>query len=301
MHVTLCVNPVFDMIFESCTHRSGERLFFSRSHRAGGGFGLNVSRALAVLSCESICFMLIGGEAGQWLCNELRNEAINWRHYPIEGDTRVAALWLAGEDSRMLVSPSPTLGAVAMRHVFEQVLAATGQGQLVFIGGSVAEEDEPLYVDLIRMLCRSRTCCCDVRTALDGELIGARPFMLRLASPVGNLETRLASLRKALAMGVSVVVQTSGPGELLLGSSSGIFRIQPPRVSVVNPFGAGDCLMAVLAKDIYEGKAMCAAARHATAAAAASVLTPLPGYFRVEDAAQLESKVRIDVLEGARA
>jgi fructose-1-phosphate kinase PfkB-like protein len=75
------------------------------------------------------------------------------------------------------------------------------------------------------------------------------------------------------------VIVTFGEGGAVLVTRSDVWHAKPPRISVVNPIGAGDSFAAGYLKAIMDGNSLEDALRFATAVAASDVITPQPGFI----------------------
>lgn len=84
--VCLAANPSIDRLFEV------DRITVGETHRpqkfvpVAGGKGLNAARAAATLGAEVCAIAILGGNAGNWIAEQLDTEEIHYR-----------ALWVAGE------------------------------------------------------------------------------------------------------------------------------------------------------------------------------------------------------------
>jgi 6-phosphofructokinase 2 len=86
--VTVTVNPVLDTstIADLVVPLKKTRCK-SPVHEPGGG-GINVSRALKKLGCDSIAIIMTGGENGKIIQQLLNDEGINIKVVETEGNTR---------------------------------------------------------------------------------------------------------------------------------------------------------------------------------------------------------------------
>lgn len=87
---------------------------------------------------------------------------------------------------------------------------------------------------------------------------------------------------------------TDGGNAALLVSESQAFRVIPPRVEIVNPIAAGDCLAAATAWAYSTGRPMPEAVRYGVAAAANNVEALLPARLNRTRIEQSIEQVRID-------
>jgi fructose-1-phosphate kinase PfkB-like protein len=296
MFLTLCVNPVLDLLFHSRGFSSENRVFFDELVISAGGFGPNAARALRCLGKRPECYIVSGGGSGRLIREALENEGIKFRGRRIKDSTRIAAHWLAGNNTRMLVSPSPRTGSGVLRRVFEGVLRSVRRSDVVLIGGSVPTAIEPEFVRLVAELSsKLEHCCFDVRTRRWRDLVAGRPFILKLPNTFVErpVEECASLLHEAVLGGARLALCNIGRTSFLARTRNEFYRIESPEVALTNPYGAGDCLIAVLAAALHDGATLRGGLRIAAAAAAASVGTPIPGQFDPGEANRLTRKVCI--------
>jgi fructose-1-phosphate kinase PfkB-like protein len=87
--------------------------------------------------------------------------------------------------------------------------------------------------------------------------------------------------------GATWVVISDGGRALWATSQDEAWRLKPPRVSVVNPIGCGDCLTAGIADATSRGEAFVDALRWGIAVAAANAEQLIPAEFDVVRAREL--------------
>jgi fructose-1-phosphate kinase PfkB-like protein len=297
VYFTLSVNPVLDIIFASPTGISEGRQFFAATSISAGGFAANAARTLRCLGESPFCLFLAGGTTGELFTSALRTEGIDCAGLPALSATRMAATYPSRRGPRMLVSPSPAVEEAALAAILQEALQRSTPADVVLAGGSAPLRSESRYLDLLRHLASVRRCCIDVRTSSVDRLIAARPFILKLPSQRerrGRPDRGQGDqLRRAVAGGVHVAVQSFGSRHLLVATEGFLFHGIAPKVKVVNSFGAGDCLVAALVLFLSAGVGVEEAIRKAMAAASASVLTSIPGLFDLHDAQRLEQQTSV--------
>ncbi len=125
-------NPLLDVIYQSEKEFLGNRIFFETTRFKAGGFGPNTARALACLGERVECHMISGGVTGRLVRKELVENGI--RVVSRRGESsRVSAIWVSGQHSRMLVSPSPNVSARALHRLFDRFQEVTTPANLTQI------------------------------------------------------------------------------------------------------------------------------------------------------------------------
>jgi tagatose 6-phosphate kinase len=297
MFRVICPNPLLDLIYHSIGNVSDSRLFFEGLEYRAGGFGPNTARALVQLGKEVECHSICGGDVGPLIRKNLIDEGI--RIVLHRGDaSRVSAIWVSSSNTRMLVSPSPAFSPSGLDRLFDRFEQTTNPEDVVLVGGSVDKVGMPQYVARIKALSRThKFCFCDVRTSMWRQLLSGGPLVLKLP----NLETsgvsvrsRIGWLTEAVNAGASVALCGGGPRRLLARTRQKLYSLTAPPVRVLNPYGAGDCLMATLAASLSLKKTIRKSLQEAVAAAAASVTTLVPGHFELAEARRLLPLVRTE-------
>jgi fructose-1-phosphate kinase PfkB-like protein len=132
------------------------------------------------------------------------------------------------------------------------------------------------------------------------EALKARPGLVKpnrselaamLGRDLGDEAAVVAAMRQLQARGAQRVVVTAGQGAVLAFDGRDVWRIQPPRVTAVNPIGSGDAFTAALVSRLVRGDDLAEACRWGAAAGAANALTLMPGELNREDVHGLVSGV----------
>lgn len=104
---------------------------------------------------------------------------------------------------------------------------------------------------------------------------------------------RIAAMQELRRRGAEWVVITEGPRAVWVAGPNGVTRLQPPRITPVNPIGSGDTFAAGMAWSLAGGSNMLDAVRIGISAAAENALQLLPG--RVENRSVLARAAEISV------
>lgn len=100
-------------------------------------------------------------------------------------------------------------------------------------------------------------------------------------------------LKEAVKAGAHLAICSVTSTRLLAATKEKLYCVNSPRVEVINPYGAGDCLMATLAITLRSSKRVSFALKTAVSAALASVQTPVPGLFDLNKAQSLAKQIQI--------
>jgi tagatose 6-phosphate kinase len=290
-------NPLLDLIYHTESDVLENRVFFETTMLKAGGFGPNTARSLVCLGESVECHIISGGVAGKLIRKDLIDggiRVVNQRGKP----SRIATIWISSPRSRMLVSPSPTCSPRALHRLFNRLQEMRAAQDVILVGGSVPEDAMPTYLKRIRALSlASSLCFCDVRTQRWRDLLSAKPLVLKLPNGETDklpIKGKIKLLGEAVSEGAGLALCSAGPRLLLARTAKEMYSVEAPAVPVVNPYGAGDCLIAAFAASIARKKTIRRSLQEAVAAAAASVMTPVPGEFEPATAQRLLPRVRME-------
>lgn len=279
--------------------RPGEVLRAREAHVGPGGKGVNVARAAAALGhpAELVAFLPQGrsGDAvGAWLTDA----GVAVHAVPVPGEVRSAAIMLESNGrTTVLNEPGPPAGEDAWRSYVGRVQARLAGHRVVVCSGSTPPASPAdAYARIVRFAAAAgATAIVDATGPTLGEAIAAGADLVTpnlaeaeelivgsgdhsVDSTARELEQRArACAGELVARGAGSALVTAGAGGLALAAGGEVRWLPAPRAEVRNPVGAGDALVAGLARALEDGEPLPAAVRAGMAAAAASVEELLPG------------------------
>jgi len=246
---------------------SGKKKIRSNQNAAGrGGKGVNVARWLRHLGGKRQLLLPLGGETGAELAGYLRAEKLSAKIVSLCEPTRVNVVVTTAAGQQLRFNPAgPTLSRAEWSEVLKLVERSLAPARLLILSGSLPRGvPATAYAQLIRLARRF-----GVKTLLDcdGEALAAavkaRPFLVKpneheLAQWRGRplrSESAVVAAARILAgkTGGWVLVSRGAQRSLLLNKNAQLFFAEPPRVTPLNRVGAGDALLAAVARQIELG------------------------------------------------
>lgn len=306
MIVAAGLTPAWQQILVFDSLRLGEVNRARQAVWCASGKVLNVGVALAHLGAASRTVTLLGGPPRAAIEREFAEYQTELYAAETKTPTRVCTTVLdrAARQTTELVENAPPATATelaAFRGIYRQAVA---DADLVVLTGSLTSgASKDTFADLLSDTPQACRAILDVRGP---ELIAAlvrKPLLVKpnrdeLAATVGRrLESDadcIAAARQLCRNGAEWSLVTSGGDAALLVNESQAFRVFPPRVEVVNPIAAGDCLAAAVAWAYSVGRPMVEAIRYGVAAAANNVEALLPARLSRERVEQLAAEVRVE-------
>lgn len=266
MILTVTMNPSIDMSYpmESLNIDTVNRV--QNVSKVAGGKGLNVSRVLHQMGEDLIATGLLGGHFGEFIKSELDRQEVKHDFSSVDGQTRnsIAILHDNGKQTEILES-GPTVSeteADAFLKKFDKLLE---QCELVTMSGSLPSGlDQSFYSLLIEKANKK-----GVKVLLDtsgNTLIKSiesknKPFLIKpneeeitaLIHDELNLED-IDSVKHQLShevfSGIEWIIISMGALGAIAKHHDTFYRVNIPKIKVVNPVGSGDSTIAGFAMGI---------------------------------------------------
>ena len=285
MIFTLTLNPAMDktVVIENFSPGGVNRI---KSLRVDvGGKGINVSKCLKSLGCESTAAAFWGGAAGQRGIDFLRKNGIGSLAVTVPEDTRTNLKIIdpIRHENTDINEPGPTISEENLAELTEKLDAAIAPGDILILSGSLPKGcPSSIYRDLIE---RYQGKGAKIYLDADGENfrlgITAAPALIKpnidelnrhLGAELKDVPEIAAAAKEFLKLGIEEVVVSLGGDGALLVKEGLCLKADGLSVPVLSTVGAGDSMVAALAcgaeKDLTDDQRL----KLAIAISAASVM-----------------------------
>jgi 1-phosphofructokinase family hexose kinase len=299
---TAGLSPAWQQIMRFASVRSGEVNRAEEVHWCASGKVINVAWALSSLGADVEMLSTIGGATGEAIRQQVEGQGIAGHWVPTSTATRVCTTLLDAVSGAVteLVENTAAVTDDELQQFARAYEQCAKRAELVVLTGSLpAGAPATFYRDLLRA-----TPCpaiLDFRgpelwAALECHPLLVKPNREELGRTVGReLQTDAelqAGITELQQRGAQWVVITDGGRPLLASSPHQTVKLVPPRLDVVNPIGAGDCLAAGTALGIVQGKEVPDALALGVAAAAENVGQLLPARLSSESVRRRAATIR---------
>ena len=299
MIFTLTLNPAMDktVVIENLTPGGVNRI---KSLRVDvGGKGINVSKCLKSLGCESTAAAFWGGTAGQRGIDFLRENGIGSLAVTVPEDTRTNLKIIdpVRHENTDINEPGPTISEENLAELIQKLDESIVPGDILILSGSIPKGcPSSIYRDLIQ---RYQDKGAKVYLDVDGENfrlgITAAPALIKpnidelnrhLNANLSSISEIAAAAREFLKLGIEEVVVSLGGDGALLVKEGLCLKAEGLRVPVLSTVGAGDSMVAALACGAEMGLTDLQRLKLAIAISAASVMcsgTQAPEREKIEE------------------
>jgi 1-phosphofructokinase family hexose kinase len=268
-----------------------------RPHRVvavAGGKALNAARAAHSLGADVRAVALLGGHAGRWVADTLKEEGVDLDEVKGPGETRMALSVFADGPLTEFYEPAPEIDDTHWTALEQAVAHAAADATWVAISGSLPPGAPPDAYRRLAEVARAN----GARVALDarGEglfagLHAAPDFVKVNASEAAELGYTTAAALRTASGGAAAAI-THGADGMELATADGTLTASPPARGPF-PVGCGDASLGGFLTALDVGGDWSAALALATGAAAANAEVPGAGRLDGRRAAALAREVRV--------
>jgi tagatose 6-phosphate kinase len=296
----ICPSPALDVTYHV------ERLVPGATNRARavthrpGGKAVNVARVLHQLGVDTRLLAPVGGSDGDRFAADLAALEVSTTAVGTSTPTRrTLTVFDESSGAATLISEPAVIDCwdELVRIAAELIAAA----DMVVVSGTLPVGAPVDGVGELVRLCHSRetpvlvdTSGSALRHALAAHPTVVKPNLDELADCSSETDPRRAATQLAATYGTTVVVSRGADG-VIAATSERAWTVQPPLVTG-NPTGAGDALVAGLARGLVAGLDLGELVSDAVALSAAAVLCPHAGEVDVAGYDELRRGITVQEL-----
>lgn len=260
MIITVTLNPAIDKTVTISNFTAGEVNRIETLRSDVGGKGINVSKCLKELGCESTAAAFWGGEAGRSGEAQLRESGVESLPVFIGGTTRTNMKIIDPEQGTNtdINEPGPQISPEELEQLIQKLDEKLNQGDILVLAGSIPAGISPdIYKELtIRYKEKGVKVFLDADGESFAEGIKASPYLIKpnideLSRYAGEKITDIRGILKAvkplLQSGIEKIVVSMGAQGAVFIQKGRILIASSLNVPVLSTVGAGDSMVAALA------------------------------------------------------
>ena len=260
MIITVTLNPAIDKTVTISNFTAGEVNRIETLRSDVGGKGINVSKCLKELGCESTAAAFWGGEAGRSGEAQLQQSGVESLPVFIGGTTRTNMKIIDPEQGTNtdINEPGPQISPEELEQLIQKLDEKLNQGDILVLAGSIPAGISPdIYKELtIRYKEKGVKVFLDADGESFAEGIKASPYLIKpnideLSRYAGEKITDIRGILKAvkplLQSGIEKIVVSMGAQGAVFIQKGRILIASSLNVPVLSTVGAGDSMVAALA------------------------------------------------------
>ena len=238
---------------------------FAREERLGGK-GITVSNMLTNLGVENFPVVAVGGPTGQRI-KDMMNRTYGTDgalYLETEEESRINVVILADTDTRFDPS-APKVREEEVKHLFEYLRNNLKPEDVLVLSGSVGQERQSIYADLMREVANPAGCTTIVDSTGDALLdtFDQHPYFIKpndeelgdiLGKKIETDEDIISGGLELLSKGPkNVVVSMGGKGSYFFAGDGSVYHVGVAKgYPFINPVGTGDSSIAGFIKGLVE-------------------------------------------------
>lgn len=296
MITTVTLNAAIDKTYVLPSFELGKVSRATSVHADAGGKGLNVARVAHTLGQPVTATGFVGGNNGQFICNELDKQGIPHQFVTVNEESRLCLniIDTSSKAATELLEPGPVITPDQLEEMKHKVSELAAISKIVAFSGSIPKGvPTTFYAELIT-IAKERGAIVFLDTSGEALLEGikARPHLIKpneveveklIGKKLEQESDLYDSVHKLMESGIQTVVVSLGASGSLVGSEGQLYRVKAPKLDPVSTVGCGDSFVGGMAVAIMQGKSLADCLKLATAAGSANALTERAGVIRLED------------------
>jgi tagatose 6-phosphate kinase len=301
MILCVCLSPALDITYQVDRLAVGGTNRVTHVGARAGGKAVNVARVLHELG-EPVCVLApVGGRIGDHFTAHLRDLDVAAALVPTSLPTRRTVTIAESAGTATVLTEPATIDC--WDAVLEHVAARLADADVLVLSGSVPAGVPATALSTMTAMARDASCAVLVDTSGPAlaDALSARPMLIKPnADELADLATGhdpVAAARSIARDHQTLVVASLGADGVVAATSERAWRLQPARALTGNPTGAGDALVAGLARGVRAGTELVDMLRDSVALAAAAVRAPFAGEIDRDEYARQRTDVSVQELD----
>ncbi|MBO0450628.1 tagatose-6-phosphate kinase [Enterococcus sp. MJM12] len=267
MIVTITMNPSIDISYPLETFKLDTVNRVTNVKKTAGGKGLNVTRVLKQLGDDVTASGLLGGFLGESIKKDLDEVNIAHSFSQINGETRNCIAVLHEGMQTEILESGPVISAAEAEVFLTHFADLVNKASILSFSGSLpAGLPKDFYAKMIAICNENNK---PVILDCSGESLklvlesDAKPLLIKpnteeLADLLGkevpdDIDTLKETLQDELFAGIEWIVVSMGAKGAFAKHHDKFYRVEIPKIDVVNPVGSGDSTVAGLTSAINNG------------------------------------------------
>ena len=307
MILTVTMNAAIDKRYVVKCFEEGQVNRVTTCTYTPGGKGLNVSKPASIAGAEVVATGFVGGHAGDYIVDSLKNFGIKSEFYHMNEESR-SCINIWNEEKREqtgFLEPGFTVSEEDFDKFMEKFEKLIVQADVVAISGSLPKGlDGTAYQRMVKAVKDAgKKVILDTSGKLLEMGIKAKPTMVKpnideirmlTGSHCDTREELVEAAQKIHRAGIEVVVISLGAEGAVLVCDNGVYRAVVPKIDAVNTVGCGDSMIAGFALGFEKNLPIEETLKLASGISAAAALREETGFFVKEDMERILPDIKIE-------
>lgn len=264
MILTLTLNPSVDISYPLEQFYLDTVNRVTKTSKTAGGKGLNVTRVLSEFGEEVLASGFLGGALGQFIEEQLTEGQIDQSFFKIKGETRNCIAILHEGQQTEILEQGPTIDKKEAEDYKTHLLKLFKRANVIAMSGSLPKGlNTNYYADIVKLANEQ-----GLPTILDSSGQSLKEVLLSEDKPTvikpnidelsqllnyqvkENIEDLKEAVSKPIFNGIEWIIVSLGSKGAFAKHHQTFYKVNIPKIEVVNPVGSGDSTVAGIASGL---------------------------------------------------
>lgn len=264
MILTLTLNPSVDISYPLEQFYLDTVNRVTKTSKTAGGKGLNVTRVLSEFGEEVLASGFLGGALGQFIEEQLTEGQIDQSFLKIKGETRNCIAILHEGQQTEILEQGPTIDKKEAEDYKTHLLKLFKRANVIAMSGSLPKGlNTNYYADIVKLANEQ-----GLPTILDSSGQSLKEVLLSEDKPTvikpnidelsqllnyqvkENIEDLKEAVSKPIFNGIEWIIVSLGSKGAFAKHHQTFYKVNIPKIEVVNPVGSGDSTVAGIASGL---------------------------------------------------
>lgn len=264
MILTLTLNPSVDISYPLEQFYLDTVNRVTKTSKTAGGKGLNVTRVLSEFGEEVLASGFLGGALGQFIEEQLTEGQIDQSFFKIKGETRNCIAILHEGQQTEILEQGPTIDKKEAEDYKTHLLKLFKRANVIAMSGSLPKGlNTNYYADIVKLANEQ-----GLPTILDSYGQSLKEVLLSEDKPTvikpnidelsqllnyqvkENIEDLKEAVSKPIFNGIEWIIVSLGSKGAFAKHHQTFYKVNIPKIEVVNPVGSGDSTVAGIASGL---------------------------------------------------
>ncbi|AOR24472.1 1-phosphofructokinase family hexose kinase [Clostridium taeniosporum] len=298
MILVINLNASVDKKYEIKDIQKGKVMRARSVHNTPGGKGLHVANVATILNEECIVTGFLGGKSGEFIEEKLLDYGIKSDFVKISGETRDCLAFITDDSAQTeILEPGPEITNEEQKNFINKYNDLVEKANIIVASGSLPKNvSNNFYRNLIEYANKK-----DKKFFLDAsggalrEGIKGKPYFIKpnkdeIEALTGRRilceEDVVNEIKYLSEKGIEFISISLGENGSIVGIKDKVYKIDIPKVKVVNPVGSGDAYVGGIAVAMERGYDIVNTLKLASACGTANVMEKETGFidkYKVEN------------------
>ncbi|NFS28460.1 1-phosphofructokinase family hexose kinase [Clostridium botulinum] len=308
MILVINLNASIDKRYEIADIQKGKVMRARHVENTPGGKGLHVANIVNILNEECIATGFLGGKSGEFIEEKLKYYGIKNDFVKISGETRECLAFITDDFIQTeILEPGPEITIEEKNSFINKYNELIEKANIIVASGSLPKNvPKKFYRELIECANKKgKKFLLDASGAPLKEGIEAKPYFIKPnKDEIEDLTGRkilseldaINEIKVLSEKGIKFITISLGAEGSIVGFEDKIYKVNIPKVEVINPVGSGDVYVGGIAVALKRGYDIIDTLKLASACGTANAMEKETGFVNKDVVENLFNKIIVKKL-----